>query len=209
MRKLQIQTDEIEAYLANIPLPKITNEQTLSCEGIISEYEVFKSLSVKTFKSLKSMENNKSPGNDGLSIEFYECFWNEIEKQFLASVHKTFLNQELNSSQKQSFIKNWRSISLFNTDMKIISKVLSTRIKNVLPFLISSNQTAYFKNRFVGKSGRVISDILEITNTLALEGSLVTAEIEKVFDSVNHCFLLQILRKFFEKISPYLFQSDL
>ena len=87
-------------------------------------------------------------------------------------------------------------ISLLNTDIKIISKVLSTRIKNVLPFLISSNQTAYAKNRFISKSGRVISDNLEIPNTLALEGFLVTITIEKAFDSVNHCFLLQILQKF-------------
>ena len=89
------------------------------------------------------------------------------------------------------------SISLLNTDMKIIKKVLSTRIKNVLPFLISSNQTAYSKNKFISESGRVISDILEIAKTLALlEGFLVTKDIEKAFHSVNHCFLLQILRKF-------------
>ena len=80
--------------------------------------------------------------------------------------------------------------------MKIISKVLSTRIKNVLPFLISSNQTAYVKNRFISENGRVISDILEIANTLALESFLATVNIEKAFDSVNHCFLLQILQKF-------------
>ena len=47
------------------------------------------------------MENNKSPGNDGLSKEFYECFWNEIKNPFLASIHRAFLNQELSSSQKQ------------------------------------------------------------------------------------------------------------
>ena len=35
-RKVQIQTDEIEAYLENIPLPKLTNEQTLTCLGNIS-----------------------------------------------------------------------------------------------------------------------------------------------------------------------------
>ena len=52
--------------------------------------------------------------------------------------------------------------------MKIISKVLSTRIKNVLPLLIYSNQKAHVKNRFISVSGRVISDILEISNSLAL-----------------------------------------
>ena len=77
--------------------------------------------------------------------------------------------------------------------MKIISKIRSTRIKNVLPFLISSSHTAYVKNRFVSESGRVISDILEVSYLLALEGFLVTVDIEKAFDSVNHRFLLQIL----------------
>ena len=56
-------------------------------------------------------------------------------------------------------------------------------------------QTAYVKNRFISKSGRVISDILEIANTFALEGFPVTVDIEKAFNSVNHRFLLQILRK--------------
>ena len=42
----------------------------------------------------------------------------------------------------------------------------------------------------------MISDTLEIAKTLALEGFLVTTDREKAFDSVNHCFLLQILRKF-------------
>ena len=51
-------------------------------------------------------------------------------------------------------------------------------------------------DRFITESGRVISDILEISNTLVIGGFLVTVDIEKAFDSVNHYFLLQILRKF-------------
>ena len=85
-----------------MPLPKLTNEQTLSCEGIISEDEVF--------MSLKSMENNKSPGNNGLSKEFYEYVLNEIKNPFLASIHREFLNQELSSSQKQAVIKIFEKI---------------------------------------------------------------------------------------------------
>ena len=77
-----------------MPLPKLTNEQTLSCEGIISDDKVF--------KSFKSVENNKSPGNDGLSKEFYKFFWNKIKNPLLASINRVFLNQELSSSQKQA-----------------------------------------------------------------------------------------------------------
>ena len=94
------------------------------------------------------------------------------------------------------FIMNWRPISLLNTDMKIISKVLSTRIKDVLPSLTSSNQTAYVKNGLISENRRVISDVLEIAKTLALESFLLTMDMEKALNSVNHCFLLQILQKF-------------
>ena len=41
----------------------------------------------------------------------------------------------------------------------------------------------------------MISDILVIANTLELEGFLVKLDIKKI-DSVNHCFVLQILKKF-------------
>ena len=64
----------MQVYLENTSLPKLKHEKILSYEGIISEDEVF--------KSLKCMDNNKSPGNDGLSKEFYECFWDEIKKSF-------------------------------------------------------------------------------------------------------------------------------
>ena len=101
-RKVQNQTDKIEACLELMPLPKLTNEQTLSFEGIISEDEVF--------MSLKSMENNKSPGNDGLSKECYEYVFNEIKNPFLASIQREFLNQELSSSQKQAAIRIFEKI---------------------------------------------------------------------------------------------------
>ena len=54
--------------------------------------------------------------------------------------------------------------------MKIIIQVLSTRIKNVLHFLISSKQTAYVKNKFISESGKCDFKYVEVSNSLALEG---------------------------------------
>ena len=113
----------------------------------------------------------------------------------------------LSSSQKQSIIKllakkdrdkrlieNWRPISLLNVDTKILSKTIATRLKKVLPSLSKSDQTAYVAGRFIGESSRLTSDILEITQSLNMEGWMVTMDIQKAFDSVNHNLLLNTLK---------------
>ena len=77
-----------------------------------------------------------------------------------------------------------------------MSKALATRLKETLPDLISCQQTAYVKNRFIGEGGRLTSDILEISNVFNLRGYIVTVDIEKAFDSLSHSFLLACLKKF-------------
>ena len=62
--------------------------------------------------------------------------------------------------------------------------------------LISFQQTAYVKNRFIDEGGRLISDILEMSESFNLKGYIVTVDIEKAFDSLSHSFLLLCLRKY-------------
>ena len=49
-------------------------------------------------------------------------------------------------------LENWRPISLVNVDAKIMSKVIATRIKNVLRNIIHHNQTGYVKDRYIGET---------------------------------------------------------
>ena len=85
---------------------------------------------------------------------------------------------------------------MLNVESKMISKALPEKLKEVLPDLISSQQTAYVKNRHIGESRRLISDIIEITETRKIKGFLVTMDIEKAFDSLDHNFLISTLEKF-------------
>ena len=52
------------------------------------------------------------------------------------------------------------------------------------------------KNRLIGEGGRLISDILEMSERLNLKGYIVTVDIKKAFDSSNHYLLLVCLKKF-------------
>ena len=108
------------------------------------------------------MKNNKSPGNDGLTKEFYICFFNEISGLLVQVLNESFNVGQLSTSQRQGtitaiekkdkdkrFIKNWRPISFINVDTKIASKVLVMRMQNILTSIISHHQTAYVKGRYI------------------------------------------------------------
>ena len=100
-----------------------------------------------------------------------------------------------NKGKDKRFIKNWRPISLLNVDYKIAWKALAERIKKIFPVLISHEQTAYVNGRFICETGRLISDIIEVNDVFNINGFLVTMDIEKVFDSLNHSYLLAVLKK--------------
>ena len=53
---------------------------------------------------------------------------------------------------------------------------------------MSSQQTTYVKNRHIGESGILISDVIEIAKINKFEGFLVAMDIEKAFDSLDHIF---------------------
>ena len=56
-------------------------------------------------------------------------------------------------------------------------------------------QIAYLKNRNINEGGRLISHISEICSMQKTNDYLLTIDIEKVCDSVNHNFLIKVLEK--------------
>ena len=120
--------------------------------------------------------NNETPGSDGFTIEFYHFFWNAIGPIMVDSFNYAFENGEMSISHKcdvislipkkdkdKKYLKNWRPISVFNNDYKIVTEALALRMEKVLPTIISPNQTGYVKGRYIGESIRIITDMMSIT----------------------------------------------
>ena len=155
------------------------------------------------------MPSNKTPGNDGITKEFYIAFYQFINKYFIDSANHSFRVSELSPSQKQAVItllenkdkdnmsiKNWRPVALLNVDAKIISNVLPIRLKMVISFLVTSDQTAYIPGRFIGESVLLIFDILDYTDAAQLKGYISAADMEKAFDAVDHNFIITALEAY-------------
>ena len=81
-------------FLKNIP--QLSEESMNSCEGNISKDECL--------ESLKSMKLNKSPGNDGFTVEFYLTFWPQLGGLLAEVFNESFGKGCLATSQKQGVI---------------------------------------------------------------------------------------------------------
>ena len=134
---------------------EITDKNKIQNELLFIPETLLRNTSANTSEDCKPMQNNKSPGNDGLTKEFYETFWNEIKHPFMNSIMEVREKKKSSTSQRQAvikliankerdkwFIKNWRAISLLNVDYKVIAKALAARLKETLSTLISFEQTA-------------------------------------------------------------------
>ena len=182
-------------------IPTLEENNKNACEGNLTENECFKSL--QTFKK------NKSPGNDGLSYEFYLKFWNVLKNRFVECFNYAYTTKQMSPSQRQAvitlldkknkdrnYLKNGRPISQLNSDHKIASKAMAYRLKKVLPSIINNDQSGFVNNRNIAFALRTVLDIIEIADQNKLDGLMMMIDFEKAFDMVNHNFMFETLSKF-------------
>ena len=86
------------------------------------------------------MENDKSPGIDGIPIEFYEIFYEFLEQDLLQLYNKKIYQNNKPShyyfnSKKGNLNKHkyWRPTSLLCLDYKILTKILANKLKKDSP----------------------------------------------------------------------------
>ena len=191
----------ISFQLENNTRTKLTDEQYKNLNIGVSYGEVA--------AAVKSMQNNKSPGPDGLPIEFYKIFWDLIgdilytayeECCRRGSMFEEAMDGVLNLIPKQNkdtrYLKNLRPITLLNCDYKIIEKVIANRIKGVLPDLIDHDQTGFMCKRRIAVNIRRVLDIMNLCDKQNISGIVMDLDYMKAFDRVEFTCIKGSLKYF-------------
>jgi len=196
---VQSNEKDIVEFLGNIS-KKVNLNQQQDCDKNITKDEIY--------TALRTMNKQKSPGSDGLTVEFYLHFWTNIGDILLEIYNEINKDNEMARSMKHGLItliykkgdkrklKNYRPISLLNTDYKILSRIMSNRLKKVLPDIISQDQTSCIVGRDISDTVSSIRDIIDIADKENLEGYLLKIDQEKAFDRVDHTYLIRVLQTF-------------
>ena len=156
--------------------------------------------------AIKSLHKNSSPGLDGLTASFYSNFPDLI--YFLTQTfNNSYLQSKLSPSQSLALIKlipkiqnpkhprDWRPISLLNTDYKILSSIISNRLKPLLNSIISPEQQCGLPNRQIFNNHLNIKSAIDFTTDFPQPLAIIQIDFYKAFDSISHNFLLQTSEK--------------
>lgn len=154
-----------------------------------------------------SCEGNKSPGPDGFNFNFIKACWETIKEEILGVLHQFHSNRTLPKAFTSSFVAligkkkspqelgDFRPISLIGCIYKIISKVLASRIKGVLPGIISTTQTAFLKGRQILDGVLAANEVINFSKKKRHPLLLFKVDFEKAYDSVSWGYLDYMLER--------------
>ena len=83
-----------------------------------------------------------------------------------------------------------------NTDYKIVTKCIASRLKQVLPSIVHPDQTGYLKGGYIGENIRLLSGIIDYADENDISGILFFADFEKTSDTIEHNFINRALKCF-------------
>lgn len=125
-------------------------------------------------EALFGMLPNSSPGPDGFPACFFQKNWSIVKNDIINTVKPFFQSDHMLTKLNQTFISlipkvlhptgpgDYRPISLLNITYKIISKVISNRMKPLLDRLISPYQSDFVKQRLISDNIVVAHEIIHV-----------------------------------------------
>lgn len=110
-----------------------------------------------TFRENTPLKKIKTPGTAGFPCELYTFFFRDLSQSMLNRFKYSFVQGKLSldkitgiinlipkKDQNPLFLKNWRPISVLNTDYKLLAKSLALTLRKVVSCITSSDQTGFY-----------------------------------------------------------------
>ncbi|GJW56322.1 RNA-directed DNA polymerase, eukaryota [Tanacetum coccineum] len=151
---------------------------------------------------------NKSPGPDGYTFEFFRKYWSLVGADFCDAVDYFFKSgtfpRGCNSSfialipkvNDAKFVNDFRPISLIGCVYKVITKVLANRLATVISDLVSETQSAFVANRQILDGPFILNEMLNWCKRKKKQAMFFKVDFAKAYDSVRWDYLLDILHAF-------------
>ena len=154
------------------------------------------------------MPSMKAPGPDGFISLFYKKCWNVIKYDLIEASVQAFYNHRtsklhllneaniilLRKKQEASSMADYRPISLINSVVKIITKILASRLAPKLDNVVSNAQNAFIRKRCIHGNFIYAQKVIQTLHKKNNPALFIKLDISEAFDSISWPYLLEVLQ---------------
>ncbi|XP_060972261.1 uncharacterized protein LOC133038194 [Cannabis sativa] len=149
----------------------------------------------------------KAPGPDGFSGCFFRHYWSIVGENVVEAIQKVFQAGEMDPRLNYNFIclipkvdcpesiYQFRPISLCNFLYKVVTKIISNRLRPFMDGLISPIQSAFILGRWIAESSILTQELVHKIRSVKGRGGLMAIKIDmqKAYDKMEWSFIHQVL----------------
>ena len=183
-------------------MPRVTSRMNNSLTKMVTDTEIK--------RAVKAIKSDSAPGVDGMTGQFFQKYWNITGAQVTVEVKKFFesgvMPSDWNHTQlclipkvpNATHMQDLRPISLCSVAYKIISKVLSNRLKVILPRIVSPTQGAFVAGRLISDNLLIAHEMIHGLRTgdkIVEEWMAIKTDMSKAYDRVEWNFLEILMEK--------------
>jgi hypothetical protein len=178
--------------------------QSLDAESLASLESPFSEKQIQDV--IDDLPNDKSPGPDGFNNEFIKSCWSIIAKDVKELIQDFYDEKVALESINSSYItlihrgdntvstNDFRPISLLNSVLKIITKLLANRLQKVILKLVHNNQYGFLKKRSIQDYlGWAFEYLIQCHKSKEVILILIL-DFEKAFDKIERAAIIDILK---------------
>ena len=156
--------------------------------------------------AVKKSMNHKSPGEDGITAEFYKTQFETIGQDLTAVFNDMWRRRTIPEDMMKGIIvmvpkkssarvvKDYRPITLLDVDAKLYARVLAARLTRVADKMLHENQVRPGGRRTMAGALCDLRDVISALGTHDTPGCILSVDFSGAFDNVNHEFLFQTLK---------------
>jgi exonuclease III len=189
----------INSDIIRLALSESANNTAPGINGI--PYEFWKMLATPSDTATQDKGREPSYPEDGADPDIIETLtkiYGDIEKY---GVHEDSAFAEgwmcpLYKKKDRRDISNYRPITLLNTDYKIYTKAIATKLAQVAPNIIHPNQAGFMPGRSIFDQVRLAKMMVHYAEATETNGLIVALDQEKAYDKISHEYLWRTLEKY-------------
>jgi hypothetical protein len=193
----------VDQFYSNLIGQSVFRESTIDLEALGLPAHNLSTLDApftkqEVWEAVSNLPSDKAPGPDGFTERF-----NKVLNAISAVWSRNFINlDKVNSAyiamvpkiDGTDQVKDFRPISLVHSFAKLVTKILANRLASKLNELVSPNQSAFIKGRFIKDNFMQVQQTSRFLHQQNRACLLFKLDITKAFDSVSWPSLIEVLQ---------------